>query len=740
MRRYLLLIFLVFMICAGGMSQTIMNRKGDKAYEKFNYKRAVEFYENSLAIDSTNVHVIRRLANAYDKIGEFRKGHQIYRLLMENDFHRDSDLLNYAFFVKKRGEYREALNRLEQYLALHPSDRKAREVEKEVRKILQNPLMELNCEVKLMDCNSEYSDFAPVVFQNQLVFTSGRKGDPAHNKKYGWDGQYFLGLFQYDLDGESKEVVRFAKEVGSRYHEGVISFSPDRQKMYLTSNNNCKGKLRRSKQGINNLKIFISELKDGKWEPLQEFVHNNDEFSVGHPALSSDGRKMYFVSNMPGGFGGTDIYFCSWVEGGWTVPENMGPEVNSSQNEMFPFVDQQGNLFFASNGHSGLGGLDLYGINPNDPQARLIHLGPPINSEADDFSMVFHGDGARGFFASNRAGGMGRDDIYAFEIDAISKVKVELLDSLGQNPGLANQIIVLGPGEIEPEYKVEENCYRFNIESGHSYRLLVKKDSFYSIDTVLYSHLLEPELTHSVKMRKLPVEPERTVNFVLKDFISGDTMMPDVFQIVEPEIVDLKQEMENGNFTVQLKSNIDYRIFAQKDGYYALDTSFYCPKNSNVLNQELAMRVIPPKEEEKEFLPEELTTVYFEFDRYEVKNKAFASIAKVIDILKEEESLMVTLVARADTRGRTEYNQNLAFKRAMATRDFFLQKGIEGDRVVVLALGESAPFEQEKDQSLETWYQLNRCVDFELNTIFQTNTVETEILKVGSSMEPYSSE
>ncbi len=344
------------------------------------------------------------------------------------------------------------------------------------------------------------------------------------------------------------------------------------------------------------------------------------------------------------------------------------------------------------------------------------HLGSPMNSSADDFSLVMHPDGRVGHFASNRIGGLGEDDIYSFEIQKDNRVNLVIKDSLNENFIIPDRINLIKPKGVEVKYDDDKNQYSFDIKGEQAYRILIEKADHYPIDTILYSHILDAEMTYYFKMKERQTLPSTNMNFATTDLSSGKLLVPDILQIIEPEIIDLHPELGLGNYAVQLENNTNYRIFAKKDGYYALDFSFFYSDSVANIYHELAMRLMTNKDIENEFLPEELATVYFDFDKSDVKAEAFDNINKVVNLLKKNNQLMVTLVARADVRGTSEYNDALAFRRAAATREFFVKEGVDIKRVVILALGETSPFDREEGQTLKDWYRINRCVDFELNT------------------------
>ena len=711
------LFFILLAISSASFAQKLSVRSGDREFDDFNYKKAVEYYEYALKHDSDNAYVLRRLAQSYHKMNQIDKATEYFESLIENENKEDSDLILLGDFLKERGRYGQAKLVYLQYLEKYPDDKDVQKEVENVTKFEKETLKDLICELSPSPFNSIYTDFSPTYYKENMIFSSGRQSKDFRGDKYDWNGEFFLDLFLYDNTKEAKnQIVRFGNSIGTKFHEGAICFSSDYKKMFFTRSNYFKGKLKRDKNGVNNLKIFIAEEKKGRWKVGAEFPYNSDDYSVGHPSLSEDGKVLYFVSDMPGGFGGTDLYRSNLIDGEWTEPENLGANVNTKGDEMFPFFNSRNSLFFSSNGHAGKGGLDLYVVNTYGRGFKPGHLGSPMNSSADDFSFVMHPDGRVGHFASNRLGGLGEDDIYSFEIEKDNRVNLVIRDSLNEKNIVPDQISLIKPQGVEVKYNDEKKHYSFDIKGEQAYQILVEKRGFYPVDTVLYSHILDPEMTHYFKMKKDKDMQSTQVNFVTKDFYSGELLVPDILQIIEPEIMDLHPKLGLGNYTVELDNNKNYRVFAKKDGYYALDFSFFCSDSLANVTHELAMRLMPEEEIEKEFLPEELATVYFDYDKSDVKAEAFDNINEVVDLLKENDKLMVTLVARADSRGTSEYNNALAFRRAAATRKFFIKEGIDINRVVILALGESSPFDRLEGQTLKDWYRINRCVDFELNT------------------------
>ena len=280
-------------------------------------------------------------------------------------------------------------------------------------------LMEVSSvHVTNLPMNSPMADFSPAFYKNnQVVFSSSRDSSFLVTRKYKWNNEPYLDLYigkRGEEEQNVEDIKKLSSVINTKYHEATASFTPDGNTVYFTRNN-YKKKLRRDDKGVNHLTLFMSVKENGRWSKPKELPFNNKSYSTGHPAVSPDGKKLYFVSDMPGGMGGTDIYVVDiYEDGSYSKPQNLGPAVNSRRKEMFPYVTNNA-LYFSSNRADGFGGLDVYQSNYRYGQFDLaVNLGAPINSRRDDFSFIIDEEKKSGYFASNRPGGKGSDDIYSF--------------------------------------------------------------------------------------------------------------------------------------------------------------------------------------------------------------------------------------------------------------------------------------------------------------------------------------
>lgn len=274
--------------------------------------------------------------------------------------------------------------------------------------------------IKNLDGNSPNLDFGTTFYgKNKIVFASSRRAPGVSNKKWDGNDQPFLDLYIGDVDakGEIINIKPFSKSVNSKYHDAMVSFSPDLKYVYFTSNNYLNGEL---KSG--NIKIFRATIgSNGHWKNIVTLPFNSDNYDTGHPSVSADGKKLYFISNMPGGHGDTDLYVVSINDEHYGTPINLGPNINSKYKEYTPYVD--GNvLYYSSNRPGGRGGLDIYMTKLDGTLEKPINLGKPMNSRGDDISFIIDNEKQSGYFSSNRRGGKGDDDIYSFIQETVNPI------------------------------------------------------------------------------------------------------------------------------------------------------------------------------------------------------------------------------------------------------------------------------------------------------------------------------
>ncbi len=405
-------------------AQSSKQKKADKYYYEFAYDKAASLYE-SLPEKTPNIY--RNLAKSYVMLGELDKAEKTYQTLMNTGKYIPEDVYNYAKVLLMNKKYDMAADWMQKYYKLNPEDSRA-------KRFMEDPdyykeLVKPDSKIKLSnsDINTAYQDFSAVYYgKDAVVFTSSRGKKLISHRNWNGNRQPYLDLYIADLDDNNKlsNPRKFIPTVNKKYHDGPATFNEKGDYMVVTRNVYDQKNLEDNK-----LMLYDSNYDGTYWsDPKSIETLNSLDYSTGQASLSPDGQVMYFASDRPGGFGGTDIYRSKRNgDGSWGPAENLGHEVNTEGNEMFPFYDAKANyLFYSSDGLPGLGGLDIFvtKVRRDGSFTEPLNMGAPINSNADDFGFVYKEDGT-GFLSSNRVGGKGDDDIYSFSNLNTFKNKVQ---------------------------------------------------------------------------------------------------------------------------------------------------------------------------------------------------------------------------------------------------------------------------------------------------------------------------
>lgn len=544
-------------------------------------------------------------------------------------------------------------------------------------------------ELKPLGINSEQSDFSPQLRGQDLVFVSSRRQEimiqyqpaTAHNDLEVML-KYFLAPVNALGDAESVLPLDYGEELKSKFHDGPLWFYDKGRKVAFTRNS-PKNLTAKNGTRLVNLEIFFADCSDdGSWVNVQSFPYNNDNFSVGHPALNSDGSAMYFASNMPGGFGGSDIYVSHWQEGKWENPQNLGPEVNTSGEEFYPYFQNDSTLFFASSGHGGFGGLDLFvSYARNGDFVNPVNLGAPLNSAQDDFSIFIDESGKKGFFASNRPGGAGLDDLYSFRSNYFfaTGIVTELLDSEKTVPYA--EISVYEEGSEEPVLFESDSAGQFNMDLlyNKNYSISVKKEGYTHLKEVSYSTHRRPMGYDSVS---LPLWKQEL--FVKGLIFSHETQAVIKGATVTIENLDdgTKDSLvtnEDGAYSTMVLPNMKYRIEAKNTEFL---TNGYTLNTANIYHGSLLNDIIL----EEEFLDKAI--IFFEFDESKFSAEPHPELGEILKTLKRFPESTLSITAHADARGTAEYNQSLSDRRVVAVLNHFSAKGIKKSRIEGKGFGE----------------------------------------------------
>jgi outer membrane protein OmpA-like peptidoglycan-associated protein/tetratricopeptide (TPR) repeat protein len=392
----------------------------DKKYDNYAYIDAIQTYERVANKGYQSPEMFEKLANAYYFNSDFEKAAQWYEQLCNLEPNVEPEnYYRYAQSLKAVGKEKQAQEILSKFEGKSSNDTRGKRWKKNNNYLAEIRSNTGRYNIEATNINSKYSDYGSAIVDNKLVFATARDTGGVSQRIHTWTGEHFTNLYSANIDGElvPNTPMRYDATINSKFHEATPVFTKDGTTMYFTRNNYLDGKKGKIDKKATLLKIYKATLINNKWTNISELPFNSNNFSTAHPALSPDEQTLYFASDRPGSVGQSDLYKVEILNNeNYGEPINLGKEINTEGKETFPFVTKDNNLYFSSDGHPGLGGLDIFvaKIKPDGSMGIIENDGGEINSPKDDFGYYRDSDINKGFFTSNRDGGMGSDDIYRF--------------------------------------------------------------------------------------------------------------------------------------------------------------------------------------------------------------------------------------------------------------------------------------------------------------------------------------
>jgi len=488
-------VYIVLFLMLGIIVPTLAQRnleKGNRLFDMNQYKKAIPFFEKDANNDDKQVKLeaTLRLADCYRLLGDFENAEKIYKKLINKGGGKEA-IFQYALALKAAAKYYEAKKEFINYTRLAPDDPRgyayAKSCDFAQQMLDAEPLYDVR---ELKTINTENVDIAPVYYKGGIVFSSQRQGGKKPFVNFeGGSTEVLLDLYYMDFDGTEASLsnnIYFLPGINSNLHEGPATFSADGREIYFTRTVEGERLNKTDKVVQNTLQIFYSKIEgDTAWStPVSAFPFNSIEYSVLHPCITKDGKRIFFSSNMPGGFGGTDLYVVyKQKDGSWSTPFNLGPDVNTVENELYPFYDNNEHLYFSSNGHPGMGKLDIFRSTYDSLYGWTFveNMKVPINSIGDDICYVESENSGRGFLVSNRINGTGNDDIYAFTKKQPFEIEIDQKYLRVKNntayDGLTYSIKLEGE-KSSTDLNEEQGYFIYEPADGVTYVLTARKDGF----------------------------------------------------------------------------------------------------------------------------------------------------------------------------------------------------------------------------------------------------------------------
>lgn len=700
-------------------------KKADDLFNQFAYPEAAEAYKKILAKDDNIPQAKIKIAESYRFMNMPIEAEYWYEQVVDLPESEPIHKYYYAMALKANGKFEEAKQMFLQYAQLVPADtRGLRQVEacEQANYFMTDP--GIYQPFLAASVNSEKSDFGPAFYKDGIVYAS-ETGVKNKEELYRWTNAPFLDLMYAKQEGDNPTALgkpeNFKGKVNTMLHEGTVTFTEDQQTMYFTRNAYIDGKLQFDTEEIlKTVKLQIYEAKaDGdKWGSVKSLPFNNETYSVGHPSLSQDGQALYFISDMPGGYGGTDVYVSYKNGDSWGQPENLGPEINTEGNEMFPFMSADGTLYFSSDALPGLGGLDIFSskLMGDGTWSAPENLRYPINTNSDDFSFIIDPKNEKGYFSSNRTGGKGNDDIYSFtRLNTVMSGIV--VDCKTQEPIEGANVELTQNGKlIQKRQTVANGTFAFPVSPDKEFVVSASKDGYktesQTISTVGIS-------STQIKL-KIPLCPEGMEDSTKAGpctfTLSGKVLERGSNKPVESALVtvtnlDTRDERNvttdaNGLYEIKLDKDLDYVVHATKQYFFtesktistkgkdcnvqaesiisadfsmgkiAVDPNTGLPINPNGIGGEPGFTT-DGKPNANGYGPEGfvLNNIYYDFDQDVIRSDAKPELDKVVQLMYDTPGLQIELRSHTDCRGTTEYNAALADRRAKSAFDYIVSRG-----------------------------------------------------------------
>lgn len=674
------------------------HKKADRLYNGLAYAKAIEKYQKLQEKGFMPDTAKRKLATSYYKVHNTGESEMLFSELVAGPNSAPLDMYYLSQSLKNNKKYDEADIWIAKYNQVAGEDTRGM-LQLKSAQVVKKITSKEKYKVEPVWFNSKYSEFGAVQIGDEIVFASGRNENAIIQYEYSWKGSPYLDIYRTT----EKEPVIYtepklvSKGINSRFHDGPLAYSPNGEEIFITRNNFHLGLPKYSDKKENHFKIYSATNSNGKWTDLVELSFNNDDYSCGHPSVSADNTTLYFASDMPGGYGESDIYYVTRIDSGWSHPVNLGPDVNTEGDEMFPFVSPQGDIYFSSNGQLGLGGLDIFMASPSKKGGYgVLNMGYPLNSSNDDFSFYLLKNGWDGYFASNREGGKGDDDIYKFTIldkptFVATFVGTTIDESSSEILPETNVKVINDEGtEIFKGISDANGKFSFEVTPGFYYTIYSSKKDFKNDTLMLLAD--KDQVVDDKIAQDIPIAPE------LEWGVFGFIYQKETNQGVEGVEVRLSEKdgdgiivdftNGSGNFRKLLKQETDYDVLLIKKDFFtrrgSLSTKGMEPGWIDIKDfVEVEMEQI---EVGKTI---EIPNIYYDVAKWDIRPDAAIELDKVVQFLIDNDRITIELGSHTDSRGSTSSNQALSQKRAESAVNYIVGKGINAARISAKGYGES---------------------------------------------------
>ncbi|KAF2515548.1 OmpA family protein [Flavobacterium foetidum] len=643
-------LFWIFWFSVSALAQDRLVNKAERNYEQkaYAYVSSNDLLDKLIQKKFNSSGIYAKLGDSYYFNADYKNALKAYNQInnLKDDYVLTNEqLFRYAQCLKSNGQFEEAskvikmLNDKAGQEAINAGTEYLKEIEKQSNRFT----------IKLVSVNSDMPDYGVTFYKdNQAFFTSARDINVSERLKDRWNNKPYFKLYQAVItdDGDLTDAKMVKGKIKAVFHQSTPAVTKNGNQMYYTSSNFLQNKFGVDDTNTNRLRIYRATLVNGKWTNIEDLPFNDDSFSNAHPALRPDEKSLIFASDRPGTFGQTDLYEIPINDDGtFGEARNLGASINTIGRETFPSVSATGELYFASDGHSGLGGLDIFEAigNSLDKDYKVLNVGKPINSPADDFCYVINTKTHKGFFTSNRTND---DQIYSFtELEPLKVIY---------------EITVIGKVYDKKNNQLLPKTRISLVDANRE-----KRDEYYTDDAGEY-------------LIKVPV---------------GDYFLT-------YNKIGYQQGFEN----VRISNT-------QKDQIIEIDKYLETDSDANKI-QTQGDKIITDGSDLTNKL--DLEPIYFDFTDSRIKRSSKNELNKVFEVLEFYPSMTVDVRSHTDSRGSKEFNLKLSERRAKATIEYLVNKGIKPSRITGRGYGETQLINKCKDgiKCSSQEHQLNRRSEF----------------------------
>ncbi|PTB95888.1 hypothetical protein C9994_09760 [Marivirga lumbricoides] len=713
--------------------------KGDKYFNQFAYKKAITSYEESLRSqksDSMRGVISLKIAQSYNQLNQPEQASKWYAQAKETQVSIAAEsLLNYAQSLAATGKYAQASHIFKELIEGEGVSASIKAISSEqINAIEEQNRFFINAGRVVIDkaaFNSKYSDFAPLLYDSLILFVSAREHKTFISGLFNWDESNYLDIFSYNP--QNGEVKNFSKNLNTSLHEGPLTSYNNNKDIIFTRNTEARVNENTGDNSIMKLQLYHAAYEDGKWSKGEPLNFNDPNFSFAHPSISSDGNTLYFASDIPGGMGGADLYKVQKDgDGQWGKPINLGAAVNTAGDEFFPTVHGE-RLYFSSNGHGGLGGLDLFGYDLSK-EGKVVNLGSPINSSLDDFGITFYEDGRSGYFSSNREESAFKDEIYQFnsDMDLMPEYQLMLLvsDKLSQEIIKEAKVYLLSSqNDTITQLDYENGQYvSAQIEPNTNYKIITTSKGYFSAENDFTSLETAVDAPNTWKKRLSLV---KDYDFGMTAFVFENNSQKKLDSVQVKLINNLGDEVplkvytdENGRFSYTFSENklndrVSYQIKLEKKGFLSKSMTYNKKLDKPGIDSlnamlDFGLNKIELGEDIGKLLGVE--PIYFDLGKAIIRKDAAKELDKIVAAMKENPAMVIELGSHTDARGGDAFNLQLSDKRAKASAAYIVSKGIEERRIIGKGYGETQLMNECEDgvNCSEEAHQLNRRTEFKI--------------------------